>query len=478
MQTKTIISGSKILFAALVSAGVFGTAQAQSAATCNISSKDLASWYVSGTPTKGGIVTFANSVDFPIKNTACDFYKWSHQMFLWITSPLGQGTILDSPVFYDVNFDSNGNAIYLPNGSVGLAARARPRTFALRGTKPQSFQPGGQAGGGDTLLSLNGSLVYFGIHANDVYAWFNTAVTNGVMPASSPFPTTKAELQKITQYAEQNKAKLGDANALTMELKTAWVDAATVKNVGDYITMTAAVPNYVGKVGDTTWTISTTTPTVTKTLALVGMHVVGPVQGHPEMVWATFEHRNNAPDDTYYLQFGASQAIQKVPYNSKGQWTFMSDGGSKVGALTAMMKVDGATGNIVATTGNTIKQNNVYRAMPWGNLPTSASANNNGQLVSLNKDIRNTLSKLGDVRSNYFQGGAVWTRNGSIPTSGNDTAQQVGSLLLANATMETYHQTNIKGCFGCHNIAAANPPTPKTAVSHLFAITNNPLVPK
>jgi len=29
------------------------------------------------------------------------------------------------------------------------------------------------------------------------------------------------------------------------------------------------------------------------------MHVVGTVKGHPEMVWATFEHVNNAPNEAY-----------------------------------------------------------------------------------------------------------------------------------------------------------------------------------
>jgi hypothetical protein len=464
------------MVAALATAGLASTAHAQAGAVCNISSKDFATWFVAGQPAKSGAVTFANSVGFPTNNTVCDFYKWSHQMFLWITSPQGQSIVLDSPAFYDVNFDSSGNAIYMPN-TVGAGVTKKVRSFALRGTKPQNFQPGGQAGGGDTLLSLNGSLVYFGIHANDVYAWFNTAVSNGALPASLSFPSSQAELNNIVAYAKQNAATLNDANALTLELKTAWVDAATLKNPQSYITTSANVPNYIGKIGDTTWTISTTQPTITKTLALVGMHIVGTVQGHPEMVWATFEHRNNAPDDTYYASFGASTAIQKVPYNSAGSWTFMTPGGAKAGALNAMMTVNSA-GNIVATTGNTIKANNVYRAMPWGNLPTAASANNNGQLITLNRTIRNTLNNLGDVRGNYFQVGAVWTQNGSIPNSPTDTAKQIGSKRLANSTMETYHQKDKLGCFACHFVSTATPPTAGTAVSHLFAVSNNPLVPK
>ena len=233
------------------------------------------------------------------------------------------------------------------------------------------------------------------------------------------------------------------------------------------------------KVDKNTWKINATHPTVPKKLALVGMHVVGPVQGHPEMVWATFEHSQNAPNNSFYVSIPDPffPSLQ-VPYNSKGTWNFMTNGGSQTGALIAQMVVGPtnnpvcAAGSICATAGNSIRQNNVYRAMPWGNLPTPASANNNSQLISLNNDIRGMLSALGDVRDNYFQVGAVWTQNGSIPSSGTDTSKQIGSKLLANTTMETYHQTNINGCFGCHNASSS------TGTSHLFSPTNIPLVPK
>ena len=462
----------KKLLAVAFTLGLLGAVDVQAynpVATCNISPAEFGSWFVSKSPAKGGVVTFANSVGFPTNNTVCDFYKWAHQMFLWTTSPLQGGIVLDSTVFYDVIFDANGNARFVSNG---------PNNFALRGAKPQKIQPGGQAGGGDTLLSLNGSLVYFGVNVNDVYAWFNTAVSNGVIPVSAPFPTTQAQLKQIVNYAKLNKANLADANALTMEIKTAWVDAAKVANVADYITVQANVPNYV-EVDKNTWKINATQPTVPKKLALVGMHVVGPVQGHPEMVWATFEHSQNAPNNSFYVSIPDPffPSLQ-VPYNSKGTWNFMTNGGSQTGALIAQMVVGPtnnpvcAAGSICATAGNSIRQNNVYRAMPWGNLPTPASANNNSQLISLNNDIRGMLSALGDVRDNYFQVGAVWTNNGSIPSSGSDTSKQTGSKLLANTTMETYHQTNKNGCFGCHNASSS------TGTSHVFSSSNIPLVPK
>lgn len=457
-----------------------GAAQAQPTqlryvpSSCSVSMAEFNTWFVSGQMSKDGVVTFANSVGFPTNNTVCDFYKWAHQMFLWIVSPVSGGLVLESPVFYDVIFNAQGQGAFMPN----TLNQVRNHSFALRGTKSEQIQPSGQAGGGDMLLSLNGSLVYFGVHANDVFAWFNTAMINNApgFPATTPFPTTQAQLANVVTYAAQKGASLPDANALTMELKSAWVDAATVPNLQNYVTITATVPNYVGVQGASRWTISTTQPTVTKTLALVGLHVVGPVQGHPELVWATFEHRSNAPDNLFYFQFSPNQPIGPinvpVPYNSSGVWSFMTNGGSQQGANVSQAKID-SSGNVVANkTPPGIVPNNTFRVNPWGNAPTQASAPNNTQLLSLNIDIRTMLNSIGDVRQNYFQVGAVWTRNGSIPTSGNDTANQVGSLLLANSTMETYHQTDKKGCFGCHFNQTGNAPT---GTSHLFSLQNIPL---
>lgn len=433
--------------------------------SCSISAREFGTWFEDGRIAAGGDVKFADSLAFPESPSACDFYKWAHQMFLWINSPEAGGTVLDSPVFFDLIFDAAGNGTYVRNG-----AGAPGNRFSLRGSKPQQFQPGGQAGGNDTLLSLKGSLVYFATHANDVYAWFNTAVTNGAISQNAAFPTTQAELASILAYASQNGSNLKDGNALTLELKTAWVDASTVADLSQYITTVAAVPRYL-KTSSTTWTIDAKQPTEVKTLALVGMHVVGPVKGHPEMVWATFEHKDNAPDNDFYFNSLFGQQIE-VPYNSQGDWNFMQNGGSRDGALVAQMTVQ-SNGDLQATQGNSIRPNDVYRANPWGSAPTPASADNNSQLISLNFDIELMLGLVKDVRANYFQVGAVWSKDGSIPKSGSDPAL-AGSVLLANTTMETYHQDSPPGCFGCHGASSGK----STDTSHLFSTDNTPLVPK
>ena len=64
----------------------------------------------------------------------------------------------------------------------------------------------------------------------------------------------------------------------------------------------------------------------------------------------------------------------------------------------------------------------------------------------------------GDVRANYILIGALWTQHGQIPPSGT----QIGSLDLANSTLETYHQ-NLH-CFTCHQGTSFG----KDDLSHIY----------
>ena len=53
---------------------------------CPLSQTEFNGWFQSGTATPNGIVKPANSIAF-FPNSNCDFYKWSEQMWLWVTSP-------------------------------------------------------------------------------------------------------------------------------------------------------------------------------------------------------------------------------------------------------------------------------------------------------------------------------------------------------------------------------------------------------
>jgi hypothetical protein len=147
-----------------------------------------------------------------------------------------------------------------------------------------------------------------------------------------------------------------------MEIKTAWVEASNLPDSSSYITMTATIPTY-----DTTnpnqWT-----PNGSKTvpLALVGMHVVGSTgtckpnpaggncipsptgPGHPEMIWATFEHLGNTPLATY--TYNSTAGVKTVNRSTAGTWLFSKSNSS--GPFNCMHMITSGANIIVANPGS------------------------------------------------------------------------------------------------------------------------------
>jgi hypothetical protein len=334
--------------------------------------------------------------------------------------------------------------------------------------------------GNEVLMSQKGSLVYYGITVNDVYAYFLSGVKEGKITAST-FPTNDADLQNITTYASSRGVTFTDPNVLAVVLKTAWVEASAVDDPSQYVTMLAAVPTYSGvpATGDL-WLSTGNTKTVQ--LALVGIHVVGSTKGHPEMIWATFEHINNAPHDdyTYVDMNNASQT--KSADTSTGNWLF-AKGGSTAFNQPRMQVAE--NGNIRAiVTGDAIGPSDTIRRKAWGaasdkppNPLVIDSATSNTQVISINNSVMGMMP-AGDVRKNYILTGATWTPGGVAPTGefGTANGNEVGTSQLENTTMETYTQgndTTLGGdnCFSCHGRNKSLDPTLENGLSHIFSKT-------
>lgn len=316
---------------------------------------------------------------------------------------------------------------------------------------------------GDALLSQGNSLVYYTIVVNDVYAYFLTGnKTGGITPAATEFPNTATELAQVTAFATSKGVTFPDPNALGVEVKMSWVDASTISSPGNYIQVSATVPNY------NTSNPSQWVPSGTKdiTLALVGVHFVATVLGHPEMIWATFEHFGNTPNNAY--TYTSTTGNQTIPQDNTGTWLFCVTNcptGSTFNQSHAVLS--GA--NIVGKpAGSAISPSNTQRTNPWG-LPGTAAASvgSNTQIVSINNSVLSQLLS-GDMRKNYFMLGATWTIGGAPPTP---SGIQVGTNLLANSTMETYVQGSTN-CFTCHdNLGAANGMlgiSPDAGLSHIY----------
>lgn len=510
--------------------------------TCTVSAVEIAGWFTSGTVTANGGVDPADSVLFPnVPN--CSFYKWSEQMFLWLTSPApskyGKGThVFDSPVFYDVSppdsggqrtlsanvggrlkifgsrisqlgpkgqpviFDKSGKRFNLIRPEVGptgkpvirnkagqrieiertevdpagkpifrdkagkaidfpattgglprLRDRAgRPidfrlnkavingRTFFLDGAGNAIETETGQADG-SVLMAQGSKLVYYALHVNDVFAYFLTGTKNGsITPTPTRFPTTPADLNKIIAFGMTHNKTFPDANALAVELKSSWIEAAGL-DTSKFVTMTATIPTF-----DTSnslhWVQNGSKQAL---LAMTGMHVVGSTAGHSEMLWATFEHVSNTRNAPYtYNKTGGGTAA--VASEVGGTWLFSTTPASGPPAPNnPLIFLDPATGDLLATGATPIGPTDVLRVNPWGTSgPGGAFNANNTDLIAINNSVINQLIAP-DVRKNYMMTGVTWTPFGAVPTGNNG----VGTNNMANSTMETFFQPS--NCFACHD---------------------------
>jgi len=562
------------IIAALAVAGCNHTQQtlptdADTSCATALTSTEFNTWFDSGTVSLNGSVKPANSVLFPdVPN--CSFYKWSEQMFLWLTSPAppryggSGGLILNTPAFYDVSLpdasgqrhfephttgairafnvrtpkrgvldlpvvlekktlrlleiippvlsasgkqlvmDGDGNEVEVEgvksvrdnkpvlltvNGGEIKAPRALLHSktdktvhpfeqklnrfetidrselvqklvfkdkfilLDLFGNFPETEQ--GQSDGG-VLMAQNHSLVYYALTVNNVFVLYRTML-GATVPGGTKFPLTQTDLNAITAFASAHgQPAVIDSEALAIEIKSSWVEAAGLPDANKFIQMKAIVPTY-DKTDPDDWKPN---GTQTINLALVGMHIVGSTgstnpsnsnHGHPEMLWATFEHLSNGPSATYTYAKTPS-GTTNVPQDTTGNWVFCANGATAPFNEMHMM-MGGANGDhIMSNLPLHIGPSNLLRTMPFG--LNGSNATGNAEVISINFTVRSLLDP-NDVRRNYFHEGTTWTIFGASPTAGN----QVGTNKLENTTMETFNQGS--NCFACHS-------TNTTLVSHVF----------
>lgn len=325
---------------------------------------------------------------------------------------------------------------------------------------------------GDALMAKNGSLVYYNSMVNDIYAVFLTMVKNGVLPNSARFPTTQAELNAIVAYAASKNIPIVEPNSLAMELKTSWIETTNLPNLQDYITVKATVPNYT----QTSTSVWTRNGSKTVMLALVGMHIVGSVAGHPEMIWGSIEHVNNSPNRAYNYR-NSSNGITNVAadtnFGTGTAWLFSSPTATSFNLSHMLMNGE----DINAISPFTISGSDTQRTKPFGFGSSAVGLTedrSNAQVIAGNNDVNARLVG-NDVRKKYFHIGSTWNTSAT-------SFSHVGTNQLSNTTMETYSQfqnanSDLRtNCFGCHSANNSTQLSPALSnISHIF--NSNPLVP-
>jgi hypothetical protein len=532
---------------------------------CTIATATINGWFKSGTASPNGVVNPANSVSFA-NSPNCSFYAWSHQMFLWLTSPApaiyggGGGRIFESPAFFDVLpadasgkrslashdsrripilgvftkqlgpnhlpivFDKHGRMFevaptagpaprvqsragrLIEIGSTRLGdkqqlllldkagAQIDPRVLAppapaqpvVRGAavpvarierfivnnRPIFLDKAGNLieveqaeADGQVLIAQNGSPIYYGIAVNEVMAYFRT-MQGASVPSTLMFPTTQGELDNITNFASAHGRTFIDPEALAFEIKTAWIETTGLANPGDYITMSADIPTY-DKSNPQHWVKN---GHKTATVALVSMHVVGSAAGHPEMIWATFEHLGNAPDDVYSYRNSVG-GTTSVPLTTSGSWLFTPAGST--GPFNTPRQFASGADILAASAGTPIGPNAILRRKAWGaasNLspnPLRNTAASNSEIISVNNSVRGVVAAT-DVRRNYIMTGSTWLIAGTFPFASFNTVE-VGTSKLSNTAMETFTQGATSAAAGTLNCFSCHTPGKTTDVSHVFS---------
>jgi hypothetical protein len=276
-------------------------------------------------------------------------------------------------------------------------------------------------------------------------------------------------LDKICAFAKAIGYTLFNPKTLCLQIKTSWIEVDTLakEDRDSYIQMNATIPKFEEK-SDYLWYSKGSKGTK---LALVGIHISGSVKGHPEMIWASFEHFGNTPNATYqyHLTDGSTKIVCQ---DTTGAWLFCTSGatGDFNQSLQKVVR-NGPLVMIRARTPAPIGPSDILRIAPFGaSLDKPDAAASNTQIISMNNSVRGQLA-AGDMRRNYFMLGATWT-DGNAP----DDTNQMGTSHLANSTMETFQQNT--NCLACHNNNGDSGPRPATRrlgrtpvtmkVSHVF----------
>jgi hypothetical protein len=362
----------------------------------------------------------------------CDFYQFSWQWFLAQVSPAANDErVFETNRLVDLNPTVVSNQCAQP-ALTGRAAAAK--LLAPRDLKPVDFEE--QQADGNPLYDQAGNILYYNI-------WYS-----------------QPECQATT----------AGFVAGTFEIKAAWRILPGPDPT--YYTMGATLPAAGSKTQEVT-------------LGLVGFHLVNWTSKHPEFIWATFEHKTNAP-----LCDGSSPATN---------WSLTSAAAAQ--CLAANPVPDGQISpnctqynfnspgaNTPSPPPPTDTPDQICRLYENGNQPgTSINGNDNAANLLAIQQLNDQLvgakgmltqlpaSSAMAVWANYEMTGGIWTKDGAasgnepVPNGGqpgDPSSPQRGSLELTNMTMETFEQgasSEVPNCFGCHNYVPAAP----LAVSHI-----------
>lgn len=382
----------------------------------------------------------------------CSAYRWAWQTFLYITSkesPSANYDFLLFPGFDDVfkiikqsNFARISDVSAKRSAFLNLAPRTpEPET-------PSVFDGIKQAGLDGILVDQNGQAIFYAIHMNSVFVDF--VKRKGI--------NNFTKLESIDPDVE---FPIG-----SLELKSSWMVVDSINPPKDYLITKALIPS-IKKAVDGSVFADPTDP-VEATVAMLGLHVVGVIENHPEFIWASFEHDGLAPPSlTVPPDPNADYVV-----NADNYILYSGGTSSKNSNLPVKVTFDEITGKLSPST-------SVFRYFATAHL---SNLEEDKGVVSLNESAWKVLREKfpNDPRSKYKLIGAVWLKNGSrdfllnktfvdAPGTPDDKLLVAGENALSNMSMESFTQKVSPSCFNCHKTRAGESglDAKKINVSHI-----------
>lgn len=354
----------------------------------------------------------------------CDFHQWAWQSFLWLTQEV------DGRLRFET-FPTVDDVIAGKVASDGGPLRLEVRTQKTDGPH-QGLDEVTQADSLGVLVDHGGRAVYYSQHVNP-------AMFQEIVSLRWNDPAVLEEIPPDTEF------QTGD-----VELKASWKIVEPGEDTGSFY-VTGALVDRLAQGPSGTIVVDQKSPPLEVEVALIGLHVVGWVNGHPEAVWATFEQDDNAPD------FAPSQD-PSAPVSDR-DWTFYTAGTPALDCNvvdTGELRLDPQ-----AQTLTPISQ--ACRQFPYGMVAGTQDPNdlqNLAAIQQLNASVEQQIG-AGDVFGNYFEVGAIWT-NGDLQPNNDQQAHRIGSTLLNSSVIETFTQNvqSENNCFSCHNTLMFNPDDP------------------
>jgi hypothetical protein len=442
-------------------------------------------WFVNGRTPK------VEGADFPSaqEQDECPFYKWAWQSFLYLTQSENAG---EAPRFalFDTPNDLFPDVTAAPakdprkKNVISLSVRNSPNTTRNIQAKAifQAGSPGSRSGSQGLIVDQNNRCLYYGQHINPEFVSF---VRTTADPSSPPSVSQPLGLKNAADIA--NVPATAQFPPGCVELKSAWrvlTDAerqpdALAKLRKTFFITEALVPTLIDSVdaSGASRIIADANHPRLEMVALVGLHVVGTTPGHPEFVWASFEHVENAP--TQWIPLDNKESVSDKPFSFYREGTLKSDSNRNPVIADALTWLD------PDHTKQTLRPVvDIYREFPSGEDEVPMDPD----VKSLNQDVQTKLKAIPSlaVWSNYQLIGAVWLKD---PQKGLDptvdlqypsTNKKIGEMFagekkLSNTTMETFTQHTQFNCFGCHNPSETSNESnteklrgSKTTVSHVL----------